>query len=304
MQVTLQLEGVTFRHLVPDQNRRFRRKPGPGIHDLDLTIGRGELVGLVGRNGAGKSTLLKVMAGILPSHAGTILDKKGSPQSPHALRQMVGHMPEQVRWQGKRTPEEMLQELAVMDGGRLDLVEGAIRLVGLQEQAHLPMEGLSQGMRQRLTLASAMLGSPDVLLLDEPYNGLDPAAARSLTRVLSRLTQRGVSVVISSHHLHQLEGVVDRLLLLDRGRLVGEGSANGLADALGIERPWDTVIKGPKPTVDADIEDLGRGQWRISGPRMTPDLLASLDDTEVLEHGRRKVNLADVLDQISGGEEE
>ena len=304
MQVTLQLEGVTFRHLVPDQNRRFRRKPGPGIHDLDLTIGRGELVGLVGRNGAGKSTLLKVMAGILPSHAGTILDKKGSPQSPHALRQMVGHMPEQVRWQGKRTPEEMLQELAVMDGGRLDLVEGAIRLVGLQEQAHLPMEGLSQGMRQRLTLASAMLGSPDVLLLDEPYNGLDPAAARSLTRVLSRLTQRGVSVVISSHHLHQLEGVVDRLLLLDRGRLVGEGSANGIADVLGIERPWDTVIKGPKPTVDADIEDLGRGQWRISGPRMTPDLLASLDDTEVLEHGRRKVNLADVLDQISGGEEE
>ena len=87
-----------------------------------------------------------------------------------------------------------------MDGGRLDLVEGAIRLVGLQEQAHLPMDGLSQGMRQRLTLASAMLGSPDVLLLDEPYNGLDPAAARSLTRVLTRLAQRGVSVVISSHH--------------------------------------------------------------------------------------------------------
>ena len=304
MQVTLQLEGVTFQHLVPDQNRRFRRKLGPGIHDLNLTIGRGELVGLVGRNGAGKSTLLKVMAGILPSHAGTILDKKGSPQSPHALRQMVGHMPEQVRWQGKRTPEAMLQELAVMDGGRLDLVEGAIRLVGLQEQAHLPMEGLSQGMRQRLTLAAAMLGSPDVLLLDEPYNGLDPAAARSLTRVLSRLAQRGVSVVISSHHLHQLEGVVDRLLLLDRGRLVGEGSANGLADAFGIERPWDTVIRGPKPTVDADIEDLGRGQWRVSGPRMTPDLLASLDGTEVLEHGRRKVNLADVLDQISGVEEE
>ena len=304
MQVTLQLEGVTFRHPVPDQNRRFRRKPGPGIHDLDLTLGRGELVGLVGRNGAGKSTLLKVMAGILPSHEGIILDKKGSPQSPHALRQMVGHMPEQVRWQGKRTPEAMLQELAVMDGGRLDLVEGAIRLVGLQEQAHLPMDGLSQGMRQRLTLASAMLGSPDVLLLDEPYNGLDPAAARSLTRVLSRLAQRGVSVVISSHHLHQLEGVVDRLLLLDRGQLIGEGSADGLADELGIERPWDTVIEGPKPTIDADVEDLGRGRWRLSGPRMTSDLLASLVGSEVLEHGRRKVNLADVLDRIAGGEEE
>ena len=304
MQVTLQLEGVTFRHLVPDRKRRFRRKPGPGIHDLNLAIGRGELVGLVGRNGAGKSTLLKVMAGILPTHQGQILDKKESAQSPHSLRQLVGHMPEQVRWQGKRTPHAMLQELAVMDGGRLDLVEGAIRLVGLQEQAHLPMDGLSQGMRQRLTLASAMLGSPDVLLLDEPYNGLDPAAARSLTRVLTRLAQRGVSVVISSHHLHQLEGVVDRLLLLDRGRLVGEGSANGLADDLGIERPWDTVVEGEKPEVDAEIEDLGRGRWRISGPRMTPELLASLKGAVVLEHGRRKVNLADVLDRITGGEEE
>ncbi len=304
MQVTLQLEDVTFRHLVPDRQRRFRRKPGPGIHDLTLTLGRGELVGLVGRNGAGKSTLLKVMAGILPAHSGSILDRKEAPQTPHDLRQLVGHMPEQVRWQGKRTPHAMLQELAVMDGGRLDLVEGAMRLVGLQEQAHLPMDGLSQGMRQRLTLASAMLGSPDVLLLDEPYNGLDPAAARSLTRVLTRLAQRGVSVVISSHHLHQLEGVVDRLLLLDRGRLIGEGSANGLADDLGIERPWYTVVEGDKPEVDAKIVAQGRGRWCIIGPRMTPEFLASLEGMDVIEHGRRKVNLADVLDRIIGGEEE
>ena len=76
MQVTLQLEGVTFRHLVPDRKRRFRRKPGPGIHDLNLAIGRGELVGLVGRNGAGKSTLLKVMAGILPTHQGQIWTRR------------------------------------------------------------------------------------------------------------------------------------------------------------------------------------------------------------------------------------
>ncbi|MGB0489180.1 MAG: ATP-binding cassette domain-containing protein [Candidatus Poseidoniaceae archaeon] len=304
MQVTLQLEGVTFRHLVPDRKRRFRRKPGPGIHDLDLTIGRGELVGLVGRNGAGKSTLLKVMAGILPVQAGQVVDKKGTPQTAHALRQTVGHMPEQVRWQGKRTPHAMLQELAVMDGGRLDLVEGAMRLVGLQEQADLPMDALSQGMRQRLTLASAMLGSPDVLLLDEPYNGLDPAAARSLTRVLTRLAQRGVSVVISSHHLHQLEGVVDRLLLLDRGRLIGEGSADHLADELGIERPWETVVEGSKPDIVPEVEDLGQGRWCVRGPRMTPAFLASLGEVEVIDHGRQKVSLADVLDRITGGEEE
>ncbi|MAI09695.1 MAG: hypothetical protein CMA08_03820 [Euryarchaeota archaeon] len=304
MQVTLQLEGVTFRHLVPDPQRRFRRKLGPGIHAMDLSLAEGELVGLVGRNGAGKSTLLRVMAGILTVQEGQVLDRKGTPQSGHALRKMVGHMPEQVRWQGKRTPLAMLQELAVMDGGRLDLVEGAIRLVGLQEQMHLPMDTLSQGMRQRLTLASAMLGSPDVLLLDEPYNGLDPAAARSLTRVLTRLAQRGVSVVISSHYLDQLEGVVDRLMLLDRGRLIAEGPADSLADDLDLERPWETVVEGDRPNVEAEIEDLGQGRWCIRGPRMTSALMAALEGHVVIEHGRRKVNLADLLDRATGGEEE
>lgn len=304
MQVTLQLEGVTFRHLVPDPHRRFRRKLGPGIHAIDFSLGEGELIGLVGRNGAGKSTLLKVMAGILTVQDGRVLDRKGTPQPAHALRKMIGHMPEQVRWQGKRTPLAMLQELAVMDGGRLDLVEGAIRLVGLQEQTMLPMDALSQGMRQRLTLASAMLGSPDVLLLDEPYNGLDPAAARSLTRVLTRLASRGVSVVISSHHLHQLEGVVDRLLLLDRGRLIAEGPADGLADELGLERPWETVVEGERPDVEAEVEDLGQGRWRIRGPRLTASLMDSIGSASVIEHGRRKVNLADLLDRATMGEEE
>lgn len=304
MQVTLQLEAVTFRHLVADRERRFRRKPGPGIHDLDLSLGEGEIVGLVGRNGAGKSTLLKVMAGILPVQRGVVLDRKGTAQPPEALRRMVGHMPEQVRWQGKRTLLAMLQELAVMDGGRLDLVEGAIRLVGLQEQMDLPMDSLSQGMRQRLTLASAMLGSPEVLLLDEPYNGLDPAAARSLTRVLTRLAQRGVSVVISSHHLDQLEGVVNRLLLLDRGRLIAQGPADRLSDDLGLDRPWETVVEGERPEVNAKVEDLGQMQWCIQGPRMSADLLTALEGREIIQHGRRKVDLADLLDRATWGEEE
>jgi ABC-type multidrug transport system ATPase subunit len=168
----------------------------------------------------------------------------------------------------------------------------------------LPMDTLSQGMRQRLTLASAMLGSPEVLLLDEPYNGLDPAAARSLTRVLTRLAQRGVSVVISSHHLDQLEGVVNRLLLLDRGRLIAQGPADRLSDDLGLDRPWETVVEGERPEVDAKVEDLGQMQWCIQGPRMSADLLTALEGREIIQHGRRKVDLADLLDRATWGEEE
>ena len=194
-------------------------------------------------------------------------------------------------------------ELAVMDGGRLDLIDGVMRLVGIHERSDDMLDSLSQGMRQRLTLATAMLASPDVLLLDEPYNGLDPSAARSLTRVLQRLAQRGVTVVVSSHHLGHLSGLVDRLVLLERGRIVAEGSAESLADTIGLDRPWVTVVKGRRPSEDA--VDLGDGLWELTGPRLDSDLLASIGTAEVLSHGRRDIDLADLLDAIVGrGEEE
>ncbi|HII18323.1 MAG TPA: hypothetical protein HA311_03080 [Candidatus Poseidoniaceae archaeon] len=111
-------------------------------------------------------------------------------------------------------------------------------------------------------------------------------------------------MVISSHHLHQLEGVVDRLLLLDRGRLIAEGPADGLADELGLERPWETIVEGERPDVEAEVEDLGQGRWRIRGPRLTASLMGSIGSASVIEHGRRKVNLADLLDRATRGEEE
>ena len=93
-------------------------------------------------------------------------------------------------------------------------------------------------------------------------------------------------------------------MLLDRGRLIAEGPADSLADELELERPWETVVEGDRPNVEADIEDLGQGRWCIRGPRMTADLMAALEGHVVIEHGRRKVNLADLLDRATGGEEE
>jgi ABC-2 type transport system ATP-binding protein len=299
----MRLVGVTHRHIVPDPVRRLRRRAGPGIHDVNLELTRGAIVGLVGRNGSGKTTLLRTLAGVLEVQQGSVVDAEGAVLDAAQRRRRVGHMPEQVRWQGRATPRTTLMELAVMDGGRLDLIDGVMRLVGIHERADDMLDSLSQGMRQRLTLATAMLGSPDLLLLDEPYNGLDPSAARSLTRVLQRLAQRGVTVVVSSHHLGHLAGLVDRLVLVERGRILAEGSAESLADDLGIERPWETVVEGERPSGDA--VDLGGGAWRVVGPRMNADLLASLGKVQVLRHGRRELDLADLLEAaVAGGEEE
>jgi len=299
----LRLEGVTHRHLVPDPDHRLRRRAGPGIHDVGLDLLRGEILGLVGRNGSGKTTLLRTLAGVLEVQAGVVLDGEGAAMDAAQRRQRVGHMPEQVRWQGRATPRSTLMELAVMDGGRLDLIDGVMRLVGIHERSNDMLDSLSQGMRQRLTLATAMLASPDVLLLDEPYNGLDPSAARSLTRVLQRLAQRGVTVVVSSHHLGHLSGLVDRLVLLERGRIVAEGSAESLADTIGLDRPWVTVVEGQRPSEDAVA--LGDGLWELTGPRLDADLLTSIGTAEVLSHGRRDIDLADLLDAVvARGEEE
>ena len=298
----MRLEGVSHRHLVADPHRRWRRRLGPGVHGIDLDLHRGEIIGLVGRNGSGKTTLLRTVAGILEVQEGAILNEDTKPMDAALRRQHVGHMPEQVRWQGRGTPRATLMELAVMDGGRLDLIDGVTKLVGLHERADDALDSLSQGMRQRLTLATAMLSSPALLLLDEPYNGLDPHAAKSLSKVLLRLAKRGVSVVVSSHHLAHLEGLADRLVLLDRGQIVEQGSAEALADRLDVDRPWETVVASKSKVEGA--EELAPGRWRLQGPRMSMDLLKSLGDVEVVSHGRRAVDLADLLERIVGGEEE
>lgn len=229
---------VQHRHKIPTPrwSKPWAQRLGPGIVDLNLKLYKGSILGLVGPNGAGKTTLLRMMAGILPLQTGSVMERIDNDEWTRVddLRTLVGHMPEQVRWQGRTTVRNILLELGDMRGTQTNRIDALLNLVGLQQRQDEQLDNLSQGMRQRLSIAAALLGSPKVLLLDEPFNGLDPVAAQAFTELIQRLANKGVSIVISSHMVAQLGGFIDRIGLLHRGQLLDEGPLEDVETRLAL----------------------------------------------------------------------
>ena len=244
----LSLQSVQHRHAIaaPRLFKPWAKRAGPGIVGLSLNLYEGAVLGLIGPNGAGKTTLLRMMAGVLPVQKGSIEARfEGQDRAPISdLRRWVGHMPEQVRWQGRSTVHDALNQLGEMRGTSKTNIERLLALVGLRSRRDDALDNLSQGMRQRLSIAAALLGSPKVLLLDEPFNGLDPVAAEAFAALVRTLADKGVSVVISSHNVAQLEGLIDRIGLLHRGQLLDEGPLEDVERRLGLEGRYTITGEG------------------------------------------------------------
>ena len=265
-EVVLQLIGASCRHYIsaPLLTKPWRKILGPGIAKIDLKLHKGAILGLVGPNGAGKTTLLRMLSGILPLQKGTIISisQQGGQMveteftTSLELRKIIGHMPEQVRWQGKKSVLDAMIEIAAMRGSSEHRILGLIKLVGLNSRIDSPLDELSQGMRQRLTLAIALLGSPEILLLDEPFNGLDPVAAQAFAQLLRELSKKGVSIVISSHQVSGLIGIIDRIALLHRGQLLIEGEIKSVEKELKLSDRFDLTGTSQPPSSQL-IEKLG-----------------------------------------------
>ena len=237
----VELIDVSFRHKIPEPKftNPWNTRKGPGIFKMNFSLESGKILGLVGPNGAGKTTLLRILSGIIPIDEGKIklngVDLSASGESIDGqLRLNVGHMPEQVRWSGNITVLETLNQFAEM---RHDSVssEKLLSLVGLAGKSDASLDELSQGMRQRLSLAVALMGSPKMLLLDEPFNGLDPVAAKSVEKMIQELANKGVSIIISSHQVSGLVGFIDQLLLIHRGQIVADGTIEDIESKLGLD---------------------------------------------------------------------
>ena len=155
---------------------------GAGIHSIDLELKKGNILGLIGPNGAGKSTLMRAICGLY--------DCEGFDKTRSKRRAAIGYMPEQVRWEGRMTVKNALQSIALMRNEQIDL-DPIIKIVGLQSRADYVLDTLSQGMRQRLSLACALIGNPEILVMDEPLNGLDPLAQRAFCNLLKQLANKG-----------------------------------------------------------------------------------------------------------------
>jgi len=201
------------------------------LNDVSLRIGTGTIIGLIGPNGAGKTTFLSLIAGLLVPTQGQIR-VCGHPARSIGARRHLGYVPESPVFLARYSAQAVLKYHAALRGlSRRDVPVEADRLleqVKLTEYAQRSVGGFSQGMRQRLALAVALLGKPRLLLLDEPSNGLDPIGIIELRRVLSELQQAGATVIISSHRLSELEKLTQDYVFLDRGRIVQfSGQADG-----------------------------------------------------------------------------
>jgi ABC-2 type transport system ATP-binding protein len=231
---------------------------------VDLEVAEGELVGLLGPNGAGKSTLVKIACGLVRQSGGTA-EICGAPAGSIEARRALGYLAELFRFPGWYSADELLelhQRLVGSTRGEAERHE-LLELVGLDDARSRRVEEMSKGMQQRLGIAQALVGSPRLLLLDEPTSALDPVGRRTVRGLLEELQGRGVSVLLNSHLLSEIELVCDRVAIMLRGRLVSEGAPSELARKRGVEVETD---EGTQTFPDATREDA---------PRLVRELVAA-----------------------------
>ena len=199
------------------------------VKDISLTLREGETIALVGHNGAGKTTLIKLMLGLIRPSGGSVRVLGENPSAGEfAARRRLGYLPENVSFNMALTGRETLGFYARLKRASLGGVAGLLENVGLSAAADRRVGGYSKGMRQRLGLAQALLGDPRVLLLDEPTTGLDPALRNSFYDIVEGLRASGATVLLSSHALTELEGKADRVIIVNRGIKIADGTIDEL----------------------------------------------------------------------------
>ncbi len=250
------------------------------LESVDLSIGQGELVGLLGPNGAGKTTLIKSACGLLRPSAGSVT-VYGHPAGSSEALSRIGYLAELFRFPGWLSADEVLQLHQGLSGSQAGEAErmALLGMVGLADARLVRVDAMSKGMQQRLGIAQALVGAPHLLLLDEPASALDPAGRRAVRELLLSLKQRGISVLLNSHLLSEVELVCDRVVLLVDGRVVRSGRPADLARPRGVEvetasgpRVWEGATREHVPQIVAELVAAGE---QVYGVRV---LASSLED--------------------------
>lgn len=222
------------------------------VDGVDLDIRRGEVFGLIGHNGAGKSTLFKMMLGLIEPSAGQLRMVGTDVQGPgfRDMRQHIGYLPENVVLWDNLSGLETLRFFARLKDVPVADCPAVLDRVGLGQAAARPVREYSKGMRQRLGFAQALLGAPQVLFLDEPTSGLDPQAIRDFYATLRGLQAEGVTIIITSHILAELQERVGRLAILSAGKVQAVGSVQALREQTDMPLVFELQIEaGDTPAV-------------------------------------------------------
>ncbi len=237
------------------------------VDHLDLEVPPGVVAGFVGPNGAGKTTTMAMLLGLVRPTSGTGAVLGHPITEPAAYLPRVGALIESPAFYPALTGVENLRVFATVGGHDHDRIPALLELVGLDGRGDDRYRGYSLGMKQRLGIASALLGEPDLLILDEPANGLDPQGVREMRELIGTLAGSGRTVLVSSHDLSELEQVCDWLVLIERGRSLYQGPTSDLLDgaASGLavvpehdrdRRPLTEVLVGGGHRVDVEPDRL------------------------------------------------
>ena len=236
------------------------------IANVTFSLQTGEILGLLGPNGSGKSTLMKTIVGIIKADAGRIqVFGTDVASDPVAIKGMVGFVPESPRLYEFLSAIEYLDFVAdvhrLAKGERHERILEFLKALDLEGRENELIHGYSQGMKQKLAIAAALMHHPRVLILDEPLNGLDPRSARIVKDVIHKFRDNGVPTIFSTHVLEIADAMCDRIIIMDNGKIVAEGRTQELKTKTGSERSTleEIFLKltGTSDTRDI-VEALGR----------------------------------------------
>jgi ABC-2 type transport system ATP-binding protein len=292
---------------VRDLTKRFG--PVIAVDQLSFAVDRGTVVGFLGPNGAGKTTTLRALLGLVRPTSGTaIINGKAYADLRHPLRH-VGAVLEASSFYPSRRARNHLRVQAMAGGIDPARVEEVLELVGLQADARRQVGGFSLGMRQRLGIATAMLGDPEVLILDEPANGLDPEGVRWLRELVKGLAEEGRTILVSSHILAEVAQTVDSVVIIDRGRLVAQSSLEdliaGARHVVRVKTPRAGDLATALGHDGVRVERVASDRLEITGA--TPErvgMLAAQLGIPILESTNDAANLEDVFFQLTAATEQ
>lgn len=283
------------------------------VDNVDLTVEAGDVFGYLGPNGAGKTTSMRMMLGLISPSSGSVRLFGRDPQESVAALEEVAGFVEAPRFYPYLDGRTNLQLLAALDGnGGSTLVEEVLDAVELRDRGGDRVGGYSHGMRQRLGIAASLLRRPKLLMLDEPATGLDPAGMRDMRRLVRRLADDGITVLLSSHLLAEVEELCNRVAIVRKGRIAYEGQLEDLRREAGLSYTLRTTDDGrARPIVAAAIGVESAEDGPDGSLRFHPDdvdavaaLSRSLHDAgvAVIELAPRSATLEELFFNLTEGE--